>query len=81
MSQILEISPETISMIESNAKQTGVSVDEYIKSLLPSRLTDLGLAADAGEDFLAEMESFADDGEHLPYAGSYSRDDIYADHN
>lgn len=81
MNQVLEISPETILKIESYARHTGVSVDEYVRSLLPSHQTDLGLAADLNGDFITDMEAFADGGVQSPYSGSYSREDIYADHN
>ena len=37
MNQIIEkISPETIALIESQAKLAGLSVDDYLKSLIPN---------------------------------------------
>ncbi len=81
MNRTLEISPETIALIESYSKHLGISVDEYLKSLLPSPDVDLGLSADSGEDFISDMESFSFGNEPVEYTGSYSREDIYADHN
>lgn len=82
MSQVLEISPETVSLVESYAKHSGMTVEEYVRSLLPAE-TDLGLAANgSGADFDSDMDSFAEAAEDLPiYQGSYSREEIYADHN
>lgn len=82
MSQIVDISPETVELLESFARHSGLSVEEYLRTLLPTP-NDLGLrAADNGSDFRRDMESLADDAEFSgSYAGTYSREDIYADHN
>ncbi len=73
------LSPEIIALLETYARHSGMSVDDYVRSLLPSE-TDLGLAANG--DFDSDMESFADASEPItPYDGSYSRDDIYAQHD
>ncbi len=82
MGQVLEMSSKTISLLESYAKRSGMSVDDYVRSLLPAE-TDLGLAANGSAyDFDIDMESFAETTEAMPsYNGSYSRDDIYAEHD
>ncbi len=76
------LSPEIISLLETYARHSGMSVDDYVRSLLPSE-TDLGLAANgSADDFDADMESFSELAEPFtPYNGSYSRDDIYAEHD
>ncbi len=83
MNSLLEITPETVALIESYAKRADMSVEEYLRSLLPSNEDDLGLSGETSvDDFDSDMESFAEASEAVtPYAGSYSREDIYADHN
>ncbi|MBK8466788.1 MAG: hypothetical protein IPL32_13240 [Chloracidobacterium sp.] len=83
MNNLLEITPETVTLIESYAKHAGLTVEEYLRSLLPSTEDDLGLAADSSDtDFDRDMEAFAETADAItPYSGTYSRDDIYADHN
>jgi len=83
MNTLSEISSETTALIESYAKHAGLTVEEYILSLLPATQSDLGLEADASdEDFNNDMEAFADTSDDVtPYTGTYSREDIYADHN
>jgi len=82
MSSVLEVSQETAVLIESYARHAGVSVEEYIRALMPSS-GDLGLRAnDIEADFDVDMASLADDSaQDFAYSGSYSREDIYADHN
>lgn len=37
MSKVIDqISPETVALIESQAKLAGLSIDEYLKSLMPN---------------------------------------------
>jgi hypothetical protein len=83
MNRLLEITSETVILIESYAKHAGLTVEDYLRSLLPSSENDLGLSAETTvEDFDRDMESFAVAAEAVvPYAGSYSREDIYTDHN
>ncbi len=83
MDHLLEITDETVSLIESYAKHAGMTVEEYLRSLLPSTENDLGLSAEtSAKDFDRDMEAFAEtSGNSAPYSGTYSREDIYADHN
>jgi len=61
MSSVLEVSRETAVLIESFARHAGVSVEEYIRALMPLS-GDLGLRAHGAEsDFAADMASLADD--------------------
>jgi hypothetical protein len=69
-------------MIASQAKARGLSVDDYLKSLL-------GMAAGATRASLstlteldADLEAFTEGTEHLPLTSlAYSREDIYFDHD
>lgn len=69
----LEIRPETAQMLAAQAKAQGLSVDEYLKTLL-------GIAESAHEppldEFMTAMESLAEeDVEPLPR--HFSREHIY----
>ncbi len=80
-STLEEIKPETLALIEKQSKAFGMSVDEYLKSLLPEGENDLSLDAGKNADqFESDMTEFAEDFEN-EYNGSYSREDIYFDHD
>ena len=69
----LEIRPETAQMLAAQAKAQGLSVDEYLKTLL-------GVAQSAEhpalDEFMTAMESLGEeDVEPLPR--DFSREDIY----
>ena len=85
MSASLEIKPETAELLASQAKARGLSVSDYVKSLLDMAEQTPSLAAPAASsdvDFETAMEVFAEGTEHLPpYSGKYSREDIYFDHD
>lgn len=84
MNQTLEkVRPETIALIESQAKALGLSVDEYVRGLLPEGEFELGLRPDAADDeFERDMAAFVETSDGSPtYNGIYSRDDIYFDHD
>ena len=75
-----QIKPETIALIERQAKTFGLSVDDYLRNLLPKNQNDLALKNDSPDgDFEADMLEFAENVE--TYQGSYSREDIYFDHD
>jgi hypothetical protein len=82
-SALEQISPETAAMIEAQARRLGISADEYLRRLLPASERDLALAADTtDEEFERDMILFAEGTDELPaYNGTYSREDIYFDHN
>ncbi len=84
MNQTLEgIKPETLTLINSQAKSLGISVDEYLRGLLPADHLELGLGPDgADEDFEGDMAAFAESSDTpAPFPGTYSREDIYFDHD
>ncbi|MDQ3749015.1 MAG: hypothetical protein M3367_08400, partial [Acidobacteriota bacterium] len=61
----------------------GLSVDDYLRRLLPTDEQELALKADVKDDeFEADMIAFAERTDDLPiYNGTYSREDIYFDHD
>jgi hypothetical protein len=65
-----QIKPETIALIERQAETVGLTIDDFLQSLL--------LKSDAG--FEADMSEFAE-AETEIYQGNYSREDIYFDHD
>jgi hypothetical protein len=76
-----QIKPETLAIIERQAKLFGLSVDDYLRSLLPKTERELPLARVIYKDFEEDMAVFAEDGTFSGYRGTYSREDIYFDHD
>ncbi len=78
-----QIKPETIAAIESLAGLSGLSVDDYLRSLLPPGEMDMSLRPDAADgDFEADIDSFSVMSDDRPiYNGTYGRDDVYFDHD
>ena len=83
MSLILqEIKSETLEILENQANMFGLSVDEYLRSLLPKTVKNLSLEGDLNDEFEADMIAFAEETEIVStYNGTYSREDIYFDHD
>lgn len=48
-STIEQVRPETLAIIEANAERIGLSVDEYLRSLLPESEQELALKSGGGE--------------------------------
>lgn len=82
-STLEEIKPETIALIEAQATSWGLSVDEYLRRLLPADELELGLRPEAkDDDFESDMAAFAEvSDDSLVYNGTYPREDIYFDHD
>ena len=82
-STLEQIKPETLALIEKQAEHLRISVDEYLRRLLPAQERELALSADSNDDeFEDDMIAFADGTEDLlAYNGTYSREDIYSDHD
>lgn len=74
MQSPIEIQPETAETLATQAHQRGLSVDEYLKSLLG--LPNGKEAASAPGEFTAAMESLAET-DVTPLPRDFSRDDIY----
>ncbi len=74
-----EIKSETLTILEKQAKTFGLSVDDYLRSLLPKTEKELPLS---NGEFETDMIAFAEDTEDtFGYNGTYSREDIYFDHD
>jgi hypothetical protein len=81
-STIEQIKPETLALIAEQAYQLDLSIDEYLRRLLPVNDNDLSLRSGADEqEFETDMLAFAEDTTSSLYQGSYSREDIYFDHD
>lgn len=74
MQEPLKINPETVELLTTQASARGLSVEEYLKSLLGVRPEQSNMPSTLAE-FMAAMESLADDVEPLPR--DFSREDIY----
>ncbi len=84
MQEPLKIDSETAEMLAAQARARGLSVDEYLKELLEPtsepRINAPSTRSDA--EFEAAMEVFAEGTDDVqPYTGTYSREDIYFDHD
>jgi predicted transcriptional regulator len=80
----LEVRPEIADKLAALARARGVSVDDLLQEALErlepaqAALTEASL-----EEFERDMDALAEGLEHLPvgYEGSYTRADIYLDHD
>lgn len=83
MSQLPEgIRPETAERLVAQARAHGLSVDDYLKTVLPAG----GEEQPTGRMKLAEVDQVLDElsegTEHLaPLPERFSREDIYSDHD
>lgn len=78
MSSILDqIKPETAETIAAEARARGLSVDEYLRSLLPRsneiNLRARGIDENQAADLTARLKSFAEDW-NRPEADIYDED-------
>lgn len=80
----LEVRPEIADKLTALAKARGISVDELLQTVLdelePGRDPT---TAPSLEEFERDMDAIAEGLEHLSaeYQGTYSREDIYMDHD
>lgn len=80
----LEVRPEIANKLAALAKARGVSVNDLLEEVLndleplQDTMTEPSL-----EEFERDMDALAEGLEHLPvgYQGTYSREDIYLDHD
>lgn len=83
MATEFEIRPEIVDRLAKLAKARGVTVEELLQEVL-NKLGPPpdGLTAASLEDFERDLDVLAAGLEHLPaYRGTYSREDIYLDHD
>ena len=87
MPSTLEVQPETAARISELALEQGLSVDAYLRSLIGE--SQETFAENSGQRKLSseEIRMFFDELAVHPsenvssYKGTYSREDIYADHD
>lgn len=75
------VSPEILAAIESNADHFGLSVDDYLRSILLSGEEDISLKAPNEDEFEADMKNFAREADKSGYCGSYALEDTYSGHD
>lgn len=79
-----EVRPEIADKLTALAEAKGVSVDELLLSLISKPETSEPETAEPSlEEFERDMDALAEGLEQLPaeYRGTYSRADIYVDHD
>ncbi len=78
-----QITPEIVQALIAQATASGLSVNEYLRRLLGlTNDTDDELADASVDAFMADMEALAEGTDHLPPSTiTYSREDIYFDHD
>jgi hypothetical protein len=83
----IEIDNTTAALLQSKAAAQGVSLDTLLRQLAESangaapKTTEAAAQASVDE-FMAAMEALAEDTDHIPPSGlSYTREDIYFDHD
>lgn len=87
MELTISVSEDVKHILEQRAKAYGQDVKTFVESLVQATATqsvdELPLSAPASDaEFEADMQAFAEGTEHLPaYSGTYSRADIYFDHD
>jgi hypothetical protein len=76
----LEIKPETAEMLAAQARARGLSVDDYLRTLLPSTNGDLEpplYQAATPEDWVRAFREWAASHAALPSIADDSREGIY----
>jgi hypothetical protein len=87
MELTISVSEDVRHILEERAKAQGQDVKSLVESIVQANATqavdELPAPAPASEkEFEADMQAFAEGTEHLPaYSGTYSRADIYFDHD
>lgn len=81
----IEIAPETIQTLIAQAAASGLSADDYLRQLLGIANGTQSAPSTSDEslnEFMADLEALSEGTEHLPPSTStYSREDIYFDHD
>ena len=80
-----DITPETIQTLIARAAASGLSVNDYLRQLL-GITSDVEQAPpmpdESLDEFMTDLEALAEGTEHLPPSTlTYSREDIYFDHD
>jgi hypothetical protein len=79
--ELIDIDPKTAAVVKENARRLGITVNDYLRLLLPPE-TEMALGGDEQEDtFEDDMHEFGSGSAQRSYGGTYDRADIYFDHN
>jgi hypothetical protein len=83
MNAVLEqIAPETVQALIIQATANGMSVNDYLSRLLGVTNGTQAAQEESIDEFMADVELLAEGTEHLPPSTlTYSREDIYFDHD
>lgn len=87
MELTISVSEDVGHILEERAKANGQDVKTFVEGLVLATATrsvdEIPATAPVSDaEFEADMQSFAEGTEHLPpYSGTYSRPDIYFDHD
>lgn len=84
MSTQLEVRPEVAEKLAALARARGISVDELLQEMLSGLEPISAHHAELSlEEFERDLDTLAEGLEHLPVEdrGTYSRADIYLDHD
>ena len=87
MELTISVSEDVRHILEERAKTNGQDVKAFVESLVQATATqsvaEIPAPAPASDaEFEADMQAFAEGTEDLPvYSGTYSRADIYFDHD
>lgn len=87
MELTISVSEDVRHVLEQRAKAHGQDVKTFVEDLVQATATqsvdEIPAPAPASDaEFEADMQAFAEGTDHLPaYSGTYSRADIYFDHD
>jgi hypothetical protein len=84
MQSHIDLDPDVANKLRALAEAKGVTVEELLREFVADAPVALpGTALPGPDEFEADLEAFAEGTENLesPYNGSYSREDIYFDHD
>lgn len=80
-----ELAPEIVQTLNIQAEANGLSVNDYLRRLLGvinGSLATPSAKGDSVKMFMDDMEILAEGTNHLPASSlTYSREDIYFDHD
>lgn len=83
MTITLDLKPEVEERVVAQAQAQGVPLETYLASLIEAQVTPLEAPRASLEQFLAELEEFAEGTDDIPVLPpeALTREAIYGDHN
>lgn len=77
-----QIAPEIFQAIVAQASASGLTLNDYLAQLIGYTNGTHSAEEESLTEFMADMEALAEDTEHLPPSTmTYTREDIYFDHD